>query len=170
MNCLKISFDFTKEDIWNYGKHITFNLPKFRRKFILNVIMVPVAVCAVGYAMNFTIPSYILYGVSLTLFYIYVLNGVLRGKIIKLNSGKGGLLGKHIVEIGDDGITENFPDREENHSWSDITKLVQNKKYFYFHRGEMSASVIPKKAFEEDEEFKQFVSTATDYFNRAKNL
>jgi hypothetical protein len=167
---LNVSFDFTKDDIWNYGKHITFNLPRFRRRFILNVLMVPVVVCSIGYAMKFTIPSYILYGVGLTFFYIYVLNGVLKGKIIKLNSGDGGPLGKHIIEIGIDGIKEDIQGREEKHSWEDITKIAQDKKYLYFHRGEISAQVIPKRAFETDEELKLFLSTAMDYFNKVKNV
>jgi hypothetical protein len=167
---LKVSFDFTKDDIWNYGKHITFKMPKFRSRFILNVLMVPVVVCAIGYVLNFTIPSYILYGVSLTFFYIYVLNGVLKGKVVKLNSGEGGPLGTHIIEIGVNGIKENLPNREENHSWGDITKIVQDKKYFYFHSGELSAHVIPKRVFENDEESKLFVTTAMDYFNKVKNV
>jgi hypothetical protein len=130
--------------------------------------MVPVAVCAVGYAMKFTIPSYILYGVGLTFFYIYVLNGVLKSKIIKLNAGERGPLGKHIIEIGINGIKENIKDREENHSWEDITKIVQDKKYLYFHSSETSAHVIPKRAFEKEEELKLFFSTAMDYFTKIK--
>jgi hypothetical protein len=165
---LNISFDFTKEDIWNYGKHITFNIPKFKRRFILNILMVPIVICTLGYTMNFTIPLFILYGIGLTFLYIFILYGVLKSKIIKLNSGEGGPLGKHIAEIGVNGIKENIHGREENHSWADITKIIQDKKYFYFHWSEISAHVIPKRAFENDEELKSFFSIVSDYFSKEK--
>jgi hypothetical protein len=167
---LNISFNFTKEDIWNYGKYITFKIPKFKRRFILNILMVPIVICTLGYTMNFTIPLFILYGVGLTFLYIFILYGVLKSKIIKLNSGEGGLLGKHIVEVGVNGIKENIKDREENHSWADITKIIQDKKNIYLHWSEISAHVIPKRAFEKDEELKLFFSIASDYFNEDKNL
>ena len=164
---MEVSFDFTKEDIWNYGKHITLNIPKFKRRFIVNILMVPVVICAIGYTMNFTIPLYILCGIGFTFVYVYILNVVLKSKIIKLNSGEGGPLGKHVIEIGVNGIKDSLESREENHSWEDITKIIQDKKYFYFHWSEISAHVIPKRAFEKDEELKLFFSSVMDYFNKA---
>lgn len=159
---MKITFDFNKDDIWSYGKHITFNLAKFKRRLILNVAMVPIFVIAIGYTRKFSLPEYILYIVGFSLLYVYVLNSVLRNKMIKINSGKGGPLGEHTVEIDASGITEKLPDKQSTHSWNEIIKIEEDKKYIYIQWSETSAHAIPKRAFKTMED-------ATAFYNAALN-
>ena len=165
---MKVTFDFTRDDIWNYGKNATFSVPKFRRKFIINVMTVPILVCAVGYTMGFNLGQYIAYGIGLTLFYIYVLKSVLKGKVVKANSGKGGPLGKHAVDVGINGIRENLPDREEYHSWIDIKKVMEDKKYIYIYWSSIAAHVIPKRAFSKKEDGEFFFTTVMNHWEKTK--
>jgi len=157
---LKVSYDFTRDDLWKYGKHVTLTIPKFRRKIIVNVLMIPILVCAFGYTRNFSVGAYISYGVGLTAAYLYVLNAVLKGKFVKANSGKDGPLGKHTVDIGINGITENYPSREISHSWKEIQKVLQDKKYIYVHWSDNAAHSVPKRAFQKSEDAEFFYNTA----------
>lgn len=163
---MKVTFDFTRDDIWSYGKHATFRMPKFRRKFIINILMVPILVCAVGFTMKFNLMKYLTYGIGLTLFYIYVLNSVLKGKVVKANSGKGGPLGKHTVDMAINGIRETLPDREEYHSWDDIKNVMEDKKNIYIYWSEIAAHVIPKRAFSKKEDGEFFFTTAMNHWNK----
>ena len=166
---MKVSFEFTKNDVWNYGKHMTFSLPKFRRRMIINILMVPLLVCAIGYTMKFTIASYLTYGIGLTAFYVYVLFSVLKGKVIKANSAKDGPIGKHTIELTLDGIKETLPEREEKHFWNDIEKVEQDKKYIYIQWSSLAAHVIPKSAFSKESDETFFYTTAMNHFEKAKN-
>lgn len=166
---MKVTYDFTKDDIWNYGKHVTFSMPKFRRRMATNILMVPLLVSAIGYTMKFTIASYITYGIGFTLFYVFVLVAVLKGKVVKSNSGPGGLYGKHSIDIGVNGIKESLPEREENHSWNEIQKVVEDKKYIYIHWSEAGAHVVPKRAFSKPEHAKFFFTTALNHFEKVKS-
>lgn len=164
---MKVAFEFTKDDIWSYGKHVTFSLPKFKRRMAINILMVPLLVCAIGYTMRFTIASYISYGILLTFFYILVLFSVLKGKVVKANSGKYGPMGKHTLEIGLNGVKENLPEREENHSWNDIKKVEQDKKYIYMYWDNMAAHVVPKRVFTKEADTAFFFSTVMNHFEKA---
>lgn len=164
---MKVSFDFKKDDVWNYGKHVTFSMPKFRRKMIINIVMVPILVCAIGYTKGFTLAGYLIYGGGLTVFYVFILFSILKGKVIKSNSGKGGPLCKHTVDLTINGVRETIQDREENHYWSEIQKVVEDKKYIYIHWSEIAAHVIPKKAFLKDGEAEFFFTTAMNHYNSA---
>lgn len=166
---MKVTFDFNKDDIWNYGKQVTFSMPKFKRRMVINVLMIPILVCAVGFTMGFNIGEYILYGVGLTVFYVYVLIAILKGKVVKANSRKGGIYGKHTIDMGINGIKENLPEREENHSWNDITKVVQNKKYIFIHWSDTAAHVVPKRAFSKQEDVEFFYTTALNHLEKVKN-
>jgi hypothetical protein len=162
---LKVSYEFTRDDLWKYGKHVTLSIPKFRRKIIFNVLMIPILVCAFGYTRKFSIGTYISYGLGLTAAYIYVLNAVLKGKFVKANSGKEGPLGKHTIDIGINGVKENYPTREDSHSWREITKVVQDKKYIYIHWSDNAAHSIPKRAFTKTEDAEFFYNAAIKHLN-----
>lgn len=164
---MKVSYDFTKDDIWNYGKHVTFSMPKFRRRMIINIVSVPLVVCLIGFTMKFSITSFILYSIGLTAVYVYILFAVLKGKVVRANSRKGGLLGKHTIDIGINGIKEILVEREENHSWNDIKKIVEDKKYIYIHWSDIAAYTVPKRAFSKEEEAKFFFTTAMNHLNKA---
>lgn len=166
---MKVSYDFAMDDIWGYGKHVTYSLPKFRRKLVINVMLIPIMVCLVGFAMKFKPSSYLFYGVVLTVLYVFVLNAVLKAKVVRSNSGKGGLLGRHTIDLGLSGIKETLPDREESHSWNEIIKIDENKKYIFIHWSEMACFVIPKKAFPKEEDAKFFLTTAMKHFESASS-
>jgi hypothetical protein len=165
---MKVSFDFNRDDIWNYGKHVTFNIAKFKRRLVLNIVMVPIFVIAVGYLKNFTITNYIVYSGGFSALYIYVLFSVLKGKMVKANSGKEGPLGKHIVEINEDGIKEQLPDREVAHSWNEVTIVSEDKKYVYVQWSPTGAHVMPKRAFSNEDAANKFLTKCNEYWNKAK--
>lgn len=166
---MKITFDFNKEDIWNYGKHITFNIPKFKRRMIINIFMVPILVIVVGYIRKISIPEYIFYVGGFSLLYVYVLNSVLKSKMIKINSDKGGPLGEHTIELSNDAIIEKLPERESIHNWNEIIKIDEDKKYYYIQWNETSAHVIPKRVFPNLEEAAAFYNVVKGNWNNSKN-
>lgn len=160
---MEVNFDFNKEDIWNYGKHVTFNMVRFKMRMIVNILMVPLLVIIVGTIKQFTLLEYLIYIIAFTALYIYVLSSVLKSKMIKANSGKGGPLGLHHVVIGEDGISEKLPERESHHNWSEIQKVTEDKKYIYILWNITSAHVIPKRAFSEPGEAIHFIGKVREY-------
>jgi hypothetical protein len=167
---LKILYDFNKDDIWNYAKHIILGIPKFRQRLFLNVSLVPILIGAVGYLKGFTMKSYLIYGVGLAVIYLSTLYTIFKIKVIESNSVKGGLLGTHSLEITINGIMEALPVRELYHSWSDIVKIIQDKKNIYIHWSLSEAHVVPKRAFSNIEDAMLFYQTTQKFWqNKQRN-
>jgi len=58
-----------------------------------------------------------------------------------------GLLGRHELEIGEDGLAERTEINESLYRWSGFQKLRKSRNYLFLYVTDHSAHVVPKRAF-----------------------
>lgn len=163
---MKITYDIKKDDVWSYGRHITFNMKSFRRKFIFNIAVVPISVIVIGLFEKLNLKSVLLYGAGFTVVYVFVLYSVLKFKFVKNNAGKNGPLGRHSLELGLKSIKEIYGSHEISHPWAEIIKVEDLKKHIYLYWDSTSAFLIPKSAFKSGEEQERFMSTVKNFMQK----
>lgn len=163
---MKITYDIKKDDVWAYGRHMTFSMNSFRMKFLLNIAVVPISVIAIGLFDKLNLKSVLAYGLGFTAIYIFVLYSVLKYKFVKNNAVKDGPLGRHSLELGLKSVKELYGSHEISHPWSEIIKVEDRKKHIYLYWNSNSAFLIPKSAFKSTEEQERFMSTINNFMNK----
>ena len=74
-----------------------------------------------------------------------------------------GVLGKHSIAIRADGVTERSAVGESRTGWEGIERIAADGQYVYLYIGPLQAHVIPKRAFQNDEEVEAFLQLAQTY-------
>jgi hypothetical protein len=69
-----------------------------------------------------------------------------------------GLVGEHVLEIGESGLAERTDVNESLHRWAGFHKLVSTRKYFYVFVTDAMVHVVPKRAFATKDEARSFQS------------
>jgi YcxB-like protein len=71
-----------------------------------------------------------------------------------------GVLGRHEIEIGPDGVYERTAVNESQQSWAGIERIADDDRYIFIYVQPMAAHVIPKAAFSSPEDASAFLSEA----------
>ncbi|MEN1937069.1 YcxB family protein [Paenibacillus sp. 102] len=67
------------------------------------------------------------------------------------------LLGKHKVQITDEGIIETNSGGETKRKWKGIEKVEENEAYIFIYVSSMSANIVPKTAFARENSKSEFI-------------
>jgi hypothetical protein len=65
---------------------------------------------------------------------------------------------RHRVAISAEGVTDQTASTAATYRWEAITRLVRDRKHLYLYVTAASAIIIPRKAFDSDEEFDDFIA------------
>jgi len=58
-----------------------------------------------------------------------------------------GVLGRHTLQITDEGLIERTDVNEAIHKWAGVHKIVSGPKYLYIYVTELNAHMVPKRYF-----------------------
>ena len=167
---MKVTYEVTREDYWNYHKFVMMSNPKFRFNFILNLavppLLIPIILGFMGKDLVFIVVATILGG-SLGAFLIYKIS---KSQIMKLPDSKPGTLGEHTIEINVEGLVEKTAVNESFYRWEGIRKIQSNRLYCYFFIDTFVAHIIPNRAFTSEAEFDVFYNKALDFWKRATEI
>jgi hypothetical protein len=87
-----------------------------------------------------------------------------------MDSGKiKGVLGKHTIEISEQGIQETTEVNQSFFTWTGIYSIEYNNSYIYVFTGPTSAYVIPKSSFSNEEGATNLYSFMSDCHAKANN-
>lgn len=158
---MEVEIDINKKDHWNFNKYVIFNVPRQKRSFILNMLCGPlfsyIAICILTLSFySFIIGTVIL---DLYIFYSYKMRVMSQLKYTK------GILGKHIIEINENGIKETTEIDEGFAKWrGGIDGIKQDKNNVYIFLDTFRAHIIPKRSFASEAETNQFYNKALIYW------
>jgi hypothetical protein len=153
---MKVLFELNKEDMWIFGKYITFRSSKFKFRLIKNIILFGIIIFLYGVFSKFSLNSLIISEFLLIFGYVYMQYIVLKLKTLRVYSKKGAYIGKHALEMDENGIKEQLPVGEDFHEWSKYIEMMQTKKYIYVFWEANVGNIVPKRAFASQNELDSF--------------
>ena len=79
------------------------------------------------------------------------------------NRENSGVIGRHFLAIGPEGVTEKSAVGESTTAWIGIEKIEADEKYLFIYTGPLQAHIIPTRAFASEQEADQFFQLAQKY-------
>jgi Mn2+/Fe2+ NRAMP family transporter len=159
--------NLNREDIWQFTRYVYWSLPRYRRNIYLAVAVVPIVVFMIGRVME---PNLVL-NVAVALLVGILVPPLIywntKREVMKLPSGKPGLLGEHTITIAPEGLREKTVVNESSHSWEGIHAIVDDKQHIYVFIDTHMAHIIPKRAFSGENEAQVFLDMAMQYWKAA---
>ena len=87
--------------------------------------------------------------------------------ILTTSSKSNGILGEHEYEITSEGLLEKTKANEGLSKWSGIQEVRKAGSFILFRISGYLFHIIPKRSFESDEEFYEFLGMAKDKWRGA---
>jgi hypothetical protein len=72
-------------------------------------------------------------------------------------------LGKNRIKIDKEGVIRSNHYRNEHIKWEGIIKIVTTKEHIFIHDTDVSALIIPKRAFRSKELMNEFITQLKQY-------
>jgi hypothetical protein len=157
---MEISFNIEKEDYWQFNKHVVMNNMKYKRQFLISLIILPIMMSIIFMLLKF--PTWyswtagILLGLSLH-WYSYKR---FKSRVLSLVDDKPGLLGEHTIILSDEEMIESTSVNKSVNSWDGIRGIEQNEGYIFIFVNQTMAHIIPKRAFVHLEAASHFLQEA----------
>ncbi|KZR58940.1 YcxB family protein [Pseudobacillus badius] len=163
---MKLSYELTKEDYLAFNLYYIKNSAAITKSLFAQRFFPPIAFLVLPFIFT-GITGEFLVGLSVVFmltavawmmfypryFYWHVKNGVNKA----LNEGKNeNLIGEHTFTLHEDGFIEKNKVEERKVSWSGIEKVAENEEYYFLFFSSMSAYILPKRAFADEEAKRQF--------------
>ncbi|UCC61006.1 MAG: YcxB family protein [Dehalococcoidia bacterium] len=100
------------------------------------------------------------------IFVPYSLRRAMKKKVARmvLENQDGGITGQHKLSLKSDSVTDQTGSGKTKTRWADVPKIVLTSSYLYIYISDTSAHIIPKRAFESETKFREFVDTAMRYY------
>ena len=159
---MKITFNLTKEDYWNFTKYDLLNNSKVRKYFLILMSIIVVVTIIKDSPIIFKIG---LTAVEVILGY-FVFMYILKKQTISFINNNKELLCDHTIEISEEGIKETTEEEEEFDYWKEIKSVEENKDYIFIFIDTDMTHIIPKRAFKDISESKKFYNNSIEYLNR----
>ena len=168
---MRLEYTLTEQDFiafnLHYAKHSkTVKRSLFFQHYIVAIIFfaVPLSVFLIGPPgqVYTEVPFiFLLAGIIWIVFYPkYFYNHIERNIKKMLREGSySKLLGKHHLQITDEGIIETNSGGETKRNWNGIEKIEENEAYIFIYVSSMSANIVPKTAFSRENSKSEFMQS-----------
>lgn len=84
--------------------------------------------------------------------------------------GTNGILGEHKIVLTENFLIESTVINESHHSWTGIDRIIEDRNHIFIMLNSQQYYNIPKRAFSNTDEARQFYDQAVDYLNKAKQV
>ncbi|WP_106769385.1 YcxB family protein [Paenibacillus faecalis] len=164
---MKVEIDLNQEDFWKFNKYVMFNLPKYKISMILSLLSIPVSCIIVskllGSGWAFAIVVGVIIGGLADVLFLYRI----KRRTMSLVKKNDGILGKHIIEINEQGVFDSTDRSQSTCGWSGIHELRQDKENIYIFLNQLQATIVPKRSFTDQQEEAKFIQTVQQYANKS---
>lgn len=149
---MEISFYIDKEDYWQFNKHVVMNNMKYKRRFLVSLIILPIMMMSIIFLLM-KLPTWYSWtaGILLGLGLHWYSYKRFKSRVLSLVDDKPGLLGEHTILLSDEGIIERTSVNEGVNNWGGIRGIEQNEGYIFIFLNQTMAHIIPKRAFVDSE-------------------
>ncbi|MBN1191830.1 MAG: YcxB family protein [Dehalococcoidales bacterium] len=169
---MKVEFNLNLDDLETYNLYYLKHVPRYidrDRNRLIAYLLAGIFIVVGIFSLVFSdIPTGIIVivgGILLLFYYVYRFSTARLRRIVRqeLNRayGKGpnDVIGKHILTISPDGITDITDMGESITHWRMIEKVIDQEQFIFLTMiGGMKAHIIPKKAFMDDASLNQFLA------------
>lgn len=172
---MEIQFETTIDDLIAFNKYHYANSSTFQKQKKRDTIILPIIIFVLLITLYALIQSWeiLLFGlIFLSLYIFFILRAYKSGiyknvkKIIEEQDTKG-TIGKHILKINEDGLTEITEVNERKDKWSGVQKIVVDNDHAFIYVGTLQAHVIPKGRIIEGN-FDEFIERAESYWGNTQ--
>lgn len=162
---MKITYSITKEDFWNYNKHVYYSTREGKKQIVLLFICAPISLFTFNiYSTNSKLLS-LLSAISVIMFSYYVGFYRFKKKIFKFAKNEKGILDEQTVDIDSNGISRITHSHDIFSKWSAVTKIEMIDQYIFIFFNKSTEIIIPKRIFKTENEAIQFYNMSNDFFN-----
>jgi hypothetical protein len=166
---MKISYEITREDYWNFTKYGILHIPNLRNQVIESILTPSIIVFWLGIREGLSTFN-ILFNIieAIVLFSLGMLY-IKKSHAMKFkDSDKPGILCEHTSEITVNGFREQTKFNDSFESWERVRHIESDKNYIYIYTCFSTGNLIPKRAFTSNEDAEQFYNTAVSYWKEHK--
>ncbi len=71
------------------------------------------------------------------------------------------VLGRHVLTLSPDGLRDESAHTRSEASWDSVARVARTRDHLFIYLNDVSAHVVPARAFRDREEFERFAETAT---------
>jgi hypothetical protein len=116
------------------------------------------------FLVGFIIPGYLAFR------FIFKFDEIVRDRVLSVLKGKdiSTYSGPTVLELTEKGLKKKNPFRYEHVSWKGILRVEETDGYIFLFDSDLSALIIPKRAFESRKDLNAFRSEVNRYMNIAK--
>lgn len=180
---MKVEFEHTREDYMDFSYEVTEGSMTIKNSLIklgtFGGLLFLFGICFLLVNLILLNDQFILYMISIfSMGYgIYVLiRFVLFRKLFVRNVVERTVrdrriytyLGPNVVELSEKGVRRRNSFRDERVYWKGILKVVETDKHIFIHDTDVSAFIVPKRAFATKRERKEFIRFANEMIEASR--
>jgi hypothetical protein len=176
---MQVQYEMTPEDFVAFNAYHQKNSPELRRRLNISRIAIPLVMLLAFLAMPLIKldqgESYVEKLLELKWFFLAPVilyfytpfawrrrNAKLIRNMLREGSTKA-LLGDCTITISDDGIASVRKSSSSSVGWDVVDRIVENDQYGFIYLSSLSAVLIPRRAFQRDEDYESFMQHARNY-------
>lgn len=166
---MEITYNITEEDYLNFNMFHVENSKTIIKTLNIQRFSVPIFFLIFSYISSKIgdtpfIVSFIVFLILSILWIIfypkYFYKHIIRNARKMLKEGKNaGLLGKHHMNMTEDGIEETTSNGGTKVNWSGIEQFKEDHYYLYLYNSSVSAYIIPKRDLNNVEEVRMYIKS-----------
>ena len=132
------------------------------------VLIALVQVSVFGSALTSSLPWLFFAGIW-ALFVPFSLRRSMRKKVAKmvLQGDDTGVAGRHKLSLSSDAVTDKISAKKTKTKWSEVRKIAATGGHLFIYISDTAAYIVPRRAFEDESKYREFVDTAMRYYKAA---
>ena len=163
---MRVVTDIVERDYWIYNKYAMLHFPGMRKAFLVNFAGAHLTIFMMMLLLKESLLTCILASVFLGLAADITIILMFRNKVKKTAETQRGILGRHVLEVAEAGISDKTAEHHTFMTWSDITDIEQDEFNVYIFRGNSFAHIIPIRSFSTEEEKNGFINEAKGFWRK----
>ncbi len=160
---MRIVADIEAQDYWLYNKFAMLHLPGMKNAFLMNFAGIHLTVFMMMMLLKEPLLTSILACIFLGLAADAVVIYMFRKRVWKTAETGRGIVGRHIFEIAENGISDRTGEHQTFFQWGDVTGVERAEHGIYIFFDRNFAHILPLRSFKDSDEQELFLETIKKY-------
>jgi hypothetical protein len=166
---MKFNYNLTEDDFIKYNLFHVKNSESALKSLKMQRFLTPVLYAIIAYVLSsfadipflYAFIPFLIVSILWVVFYPkYFYNRITRHTKKMVTEGKNeGLLGKHSMNLTEEGIVDSTSSGETKVHWSGIEKFKEDDSNLFLYNSSISAYIIPKRDLTDLEEVRTYLKT-----------
>ncbi|MEF9951374.1 MAG: YcxB family protein [Clostridium sp.] len=164
---MKIKYDITKDDYIKFNLYHLESSPNVKKEIIIHRLVIPLLLVGLsaafyvllGMPMYIGVPLFVGIGILWSIFYpkFYRKNALKNVSKMIDNGLQSSGVSKNTINVLDEGIHSSSRAGQTINRWDEVKKVHETDEHIFIYVTEKIAHVVPKRAFENEEQEKEFI-------------